>query len=180
MSIEQQLKEAEAAPSALFNEISPDDLSNILSEGSEAEAMPHEDTINSEYSEWEEGGAEPVGGQQNPNLGFLSPELVIGIADSMLPALIVWAYGMFTKKRLKPSVFKLTADEKKAISPILKKCLETIELKNENPWTTLTIAVSGIYIGKFFLIDENSYKAESSGPVEPIGEKRGRGRPRKY
>ena len=170
------LKTAEKIPNAAFNNISEEDfLRDIEEEGGGTQQQQQ-----TQAGQWNEPQQQQQ--QQQPTFDFISPEVAIGVIDSIIPAVIVWAYAMFMQRKLKPSVFHLTAAEKRTLEPIIKECLKTINVDTSKPFQALMIVGGMIYGGKFFMIEpedgEAIGKREAGGGKLEDG-KRGRGRPRK-
>ena len=165
------LKTAEKIPNAAFNNISEEDfLRDIEEEGGGTQQQQQQG------SQWNEPQQQQ---QQQPTFDFISPEVAIGVIDSIIPAAIVWAYAMFMQRKLKPSLFHLTAAEKRTLEPIIKECLKTINVDTSKPWQALMIVGGMIYGGKFFMIEPEDSTLIEKPTGSSIDGKRGRGRPRK-
>lgn len=93
---------------------------------------------------------------------LLEAKLCLEIIDSLIPsALVVIFYA--AKIQLNKSVFQLTAKEKDALTPILQKCLESVNLNFDSPWTALLVTAGAIYISK---IGEHGIKAQIDKKTE--------------
>lgn len=91
---------------------------------------------------------EPTQEQQGAFLGnFLTAELVIMVADSLVPQGAAFAFNKFGYSAA-PQEFKLNDREKKTIEPVLQKCLDQAQVNISNPWTALAVVAGSIYLGK--------------------------------
>lgn len=94
----------------------------------------------------------PISGQTTTNasatLGsMLEAKMAIEMIDAVLPGLLVAAFHAFEIK-MKKSELQLTEKEKTTVAPIFQKCLDTIYLNFNSPWTLLAVTVGIIYGGK--------------------------------
>lgn len=79
--------------------------------------------------------------------GMVQGEWAVTIIDSLLPAAIVAGFYAMDVK-IRKSEMQLTEKEKSTIAPIMQKCLDSILLNFNNPWTALAITMGAIYGGK--------------------------------
>lgn len=71
----------------------------------------------------------------------------VELMDALLPAIMVvglYAIGM----KIRKSELQLTDKEKGTVIPIFQKCLDSIHLNFDSPWTMLAITLGAIYGGK--------------------------------
>lgn len=96
-------------------------------------------------------GSEPVtplGASQNVALGgLIEGKWAVEIMDALLPSALVSVCYMIDVK-LRKSELQLTQKEKDVIAPIMQKCLDSILLNFNSPWTALYVTIGAIYGGK--------------------------------
>lgn len=78
---------------------------------------------------------------------IVEARLCLEIIDSLIPAALVLIFHA-AKITLNKSVFQLTAKEKDTLSPVLQKCLESINLNFDSPWIALSVTAGAIYLSK--------------------------------
>ena len=167
----ENLKGLENLPDSLFNEINDineqefaDNLGAGGGEFKEQAQSFEQETITEQQP------------NNSPNMGFLDSTIVIGVIDSLLPAIIVWSYQTLAAKKVNKSSFVLSAAEKKTLDPILKACLETIDIDMSNPWKALLITAGMIYGGKVMTAESEPLPVKMQDIEQQ--ERRKRGRPR--
>jgi hypothetical protein len=79
--------------------------------------------------------------------GIVQGEWAVNIMDAVLPALMVAAFYYFGVK-IRKSELQLTEKEKQTIAPVMQKCLDSVLLNFNNPWSALAWTLGGIYGGK--------------------------------
>lgn len=79
--------------------------------------------------------------------GMLEGKWAVEIMDALLPSLFVVLLHMADIK-LRKSELQLTEKEKSTIAPIMQKCLDSVLLNFDSPWSALVITVGAIYGGK--------------------------------
>lgn len=93
-------------------------------------------------------GANGLPGGSSVQLGGLvGAKTAIELMDSLLPGLLVASLYSLSVK-LRKSELQLTQAEKDTIAPIMKQCLDTIDLNFNNPWHCLMFTVGIIYGSK--------------------------------
>jgi hypothetical protein len=96
-------------------------------------------------------GAAPLGTatpDSGSNLGgMVKGEWVVSMMDSILPGLLVAGLYAFNIK-LRKTELQLTEKERQTIAPVMQRCLDTILLNFDSPWSQLAITVGVIYGGK--------------------------------
>lgn len=92
--------------------------------------------------------SDAAAGGSHVSLGsLLEAKLVLEVVDSLLPAALVLIFHA-AKIQLNKSVFQLTAKEKDVLSPIVQKCLESVNLNFDSPWIALAVTMGAFYIAK--------------------------------
>lgn len=79
--------------------------------------------------------------------GMVQGEWAVAMIDSVLPALLVaamYAGGI----KLRKSELQMTEKERSTVAPIMQKCLDSILLNFDNPWSALAMTMGFIYGGK--------------------------------
>jgi hypothetical protein len=79
--------------------------------------------------------------------GMIQGEWAVNIMDALLPAAVVAGFYSFGLK-LRKSEIQMTEKEKATVIPIMQKCLDSILLNFNNPWSALAITLGAIYGGK--------------------------------
>lgn len=79
--------------------------------------------------------------------GIIQGEWATNIMDAVLPAIIVVAFHYLGVK-LRKSEVQMTEKEKQTVAPVMQKCLDSILLNFNNPWSALAWTLLGIYGGK--------------------------------
>lgn len=185
MDFTTQIKNAESLNGSMFTEITEDDFSKAMDqEDNIIDDSTFADEFNlKEEQEGSEGNPQPTTHNPQPNYSFIDSGVAIGVIDSILPAAIVWAYAAIMDRKVNRSDFKLTADEKRTLEPIIKECLKTINIDLSNPWKALLIVGGMIYGGKVFTaesvkIEKGEVRGKDKGVSneypEPRIERRGR------
>lgn len=83
---------------------------------------------------------------QRLNLGnLIDAKLLINLADSLIPALMVIGFKIVAKKKINKSKFSLTAQEKETIQPVLNNYLQTVNFSIESPLNALLLTLGVIY-----------------------------------
>lgn len=172
-----QIKTAEKYNSTMFNSITEEQLidelngsSNVTPPNNTSDPNPHPNQPDNTANNYA-GGIDPDNPNKNqPNYGFIEPSIAIGLIDSIVPAVIVFAYGMFMNKKIKPSLFILTAAEKKTLEPIIQACLKTIVIDLNKPWAALMVVGGAIYGGKVLMIDNNEWPDKATPAIKKDGE----------
>lgn len=115
-------------------------------------------------------GASPNGpnGSGGPAMGnqvglgaLFEGKMALEIIDSLLPALLVLAFykgGMVVKK----TDMQLTAKEKDTLAPVLQKCLDSVLLNFDSPWTVLAVTAGAIYGAKLIEHGGKAYTEKAS------------------
>jgi len=180
MELADKLKQAENLNQSLFTEINDEDFENSISDEDEDFNKFADDFNRDNDQEVDEDEIRPApNNPAPPTYSFVNSSVAIGVIDSVLPAAIVWAYAAIMDRRVNKSDFKLTADEKKTLDPIIAACLKTINIDLSNPFKALLIVGGMIYGGKIFTAEGTKIEKKEQGQrIEEEG-KRGRGRPRK-
>jgi hypothetical protein len=94
------------------------------------------------------GGGNTVNPQSSVSVGNLvGAKTAVELMDSLLPGLLVAALYAINVK-LRKSELQLTQPEKETIMPIMKQCLDTIDLNFNNPWHCLCFTIGIIYGSK--------------------------------
>lgn len=105
--------------------------------------------------------------------GLLEGKWAVDIMDSLLPAAIV-AIGYAVGMKFRKSEIQLTAKEKDMLAPIMQKCMDTVLLKFDSPWSALFVTMVAIYGGKVLergvviAIDETQAKKQAEVLKEKI------------
>lgn len=102
------------------------------------------------------GSGAPNNGNQVGLGSLFEGKMTIEIIDSLLPALLVLAFhrgGMVVKK----TDMQLTAKEKDTLTPVLQKCLDSILLNFDSPWTALAVTAGAIYGAKLIEYGGKAY-----------------------
>jgi len=141
------------------------------------------DFLNAE-AEADEPTAEEEAEAQPFNLGLIDPEQATYLIDAVLTASIIFAVNRFMQKRLTRSQVAMSEKDKKFIAPLIGKCLRSINLNIENPWSALALGLGIVYGSKVVpaVLETKSFAPKESGSIEQTEAeppKRGRGRPRK-
>jgi hypothetical protein len=79
--------------------------------------------------------------------GMVQGEWAVAMMDSILPSLLVaamYAGGI----KLRKSEMQMTEKERSTVAPIMQKCLDSILLNFDNPWSALALTLGFIYGGK--------------------------------
>lgn len=102
-------------------------------------------------------GSTPLSGTPGGNNvslgGIVAGEWAVNIMDSLLPAAIVAAFYAQGLK-LRKTEIQLTEKEKGVLAPIVQRCLDSVLINFDNPWTCLAVTAGAIYGGK--LIDKGT------------------------
>lgn len=94
------------------------------------------------------GSTSVPGGTQSVSVGgMVDPKLAVNLMDAVLPSLLVLLLFKLGVK-LRKSELQLTEKEKDTIAPILNKCLDTLMIHFDNPWTALIVTLITIYGSK--------------------------------
>lgn len=128
------------------------------------------------------GSGGPAMGNQVGLGALFEAKMAIAAVDALLPALIVVAFhkgGMVVKK----GDMQLSAKEQDTLAPVLQKCLDSILLNFDSPWTALAVTGIAIYGSKILEHGGKAYtdkvasktasksttgaKSEGSGPTPP-------------
>jgi len=179
MELTDKLKQAENLNQSLFTEINDEDFENSILDDYDHFNKIADDFNRDNDQETGEETINPPPNNPAPNFGFINSGVAIGVLDSVLPAAIVWAYAAIMDRRVNKSDFKLTADEKKTLDPIIAACLKTINIDLSNPFKALLIVGGMIYGGKIFTAEGTKIEKKEQGQRIDEEGKRGRGRPRK-
>lgn len=96
------------------------------------------------------GNSGPSGGAGNAvGLGsMVEGKLVLEAVDAMVPALLVLACRALLSVVIKKSDMQLTAKEKDILAPLVQKCMDSIMLNFNSPWTALAVTAGCIYGAK--------------------------------
>lgn len=100
------------------------------------------------------GGVSPMGTQASLG-GFVEGKLALDVIDAVLPAIVVILFA-YAKITVKKSDFQLTAKEKDTLTPLVQKCMDSLMINFNSPWTALAVTAIGIYGAK---IGEHGFKA---------------------
>jgi hypothetical protein len=125
---------------------------------------------------------QPIAGASATLGSMLEAKLAIELIDSVLPGMLVAAFHAMDIK-MKKAELQLTEKEKQTIAPIFQKCLDTIYLNFNSPWTLLAVTVGVIYGGKVTekgivaYIDKKNAKTDKIEPVNVITTAPGNGSP---
>jgi len=123
---------------------------------------------------------EGTGGTTKVRVGeMFSGETAIGLIDALLPSLMV-VLLKYMKLNVRKAELQLTSDEKKTLGPILKNCMDTINLDFSNPWVALSVTAGIIYGSKIIekagvgILDKKSEKMDnekkkSKDDIQPSG-----------
>lgn len=179
MELTDKLKQAENLNHSLFTEIKDSEFEKSISDDDDDFNKIADDFNRDNNQEVDEEEIRPAPNNPAPNYSFINSSVAIGVLDSVLPAAIVWAYGAIMDRRVNKSDFKLTADEKKTLDPIIAACLRTINIDLSNPFKALLIVGGMIYGGKIFTAEGTKIEKKEQGQRIDEEGKRGRGRPRK-
>lgn len=95
-----------------------------------------------------------IGNQQSVG-SIVDAKIVLSVADALIPALIVIGFGM-AKIPVKSGDFKLTAKEQDVLAIPLQRCLESLMVNFNSPWSALAVTALGIYGAK---MAEHGFKA---------------------
>lgn len=108
---------------------------------------------------------------------LLEAKVAVEIVDSIIPSLLVILFA-YASVVLKKTDFQLTAKEKDVLAPILQKCLESINLNFDSPWTVLAITLASFYGAKAMekalpqVIENAAKKAKAPTKSEKLKEAR--------
>lgn len=104
---------------------------------------------------------------------FITPELLVNLADKLISVTAPLAVNAISKKKIKAQDIALSASEKRILQEPLHKAVGTIPVNIDNPWTALAITAISIYTAKIVT-------ALTQNTGQPEAATRGRGRPKKY
>jgi hypothetical protein len=79
--------------------------------------------------------------------GMVKGEWVVSMMDAILPALLVAGLHAIGVK-LRKTELQLTEKERQTIAPVMQRCLDTLLLNFDSPWSQLAITIGVIYGGK--------------------------------
>ncbi len=79
--------------------------------------------------------------------GMVKGEWVVSMMDAILPALLVAGLHALGVK-LRKTELQLTEKERQTIAPVMQRCLDTLLLNFDSPWSQLAITIGVIYGGK--------------------------------
>ena len=80
---------------------------------------------------------------------FVTTDMALSLLGFIIMFVGLWALDKFGHIKSSNDELELTAEEKKTLKKPIDKCLETINLKNINPWFALIICIVIIYGLKF-------------------------------
>lgn len=90
----------------------------------------------------------PSGTANSVSVGsLLEGKIAVDIIDALVPGLVVVLFHAF-KVTLRKADFQLTAKEKDVLGPIVQKCMDSISLNFDSPWTVLAITLLAFYGAK--------------------------------
>lgn len=101
---------------------------------------------------------------------LLEGKMAVDIMDALIPGLIVVLFHAL-KVTVKKSAFQLSAKEKDTLAPIVQKCLDSINLNFNSPWTVLAVTLvvfygsKGIEEGGIAILDKKTNSKQP--PVDP-------------
>jgi hypothetical protein len=139
MSILKELENLHKIPtSAMIEET--EDIETIISQDEEEHHNIFEDDIDSEDGERVSNGTTNVNGE------FITADIVLSLANTVVPIAMVLLFDKTLEAKVDKRNFVLTASEKKTLEPIVQKCLATLNMNFESPFTALAV-VGGIIYG---------------------------------
>lgn len=164
--------EEEELHASLFAEIEPEN--EPISESTNTETSANTSTRDSESEDTEE-DRNGTGATDNGGIsGFLSPDLIIPVADVVLSRLFTILTVRFTPLKCEVKDFKLDAQERAALKRPVKRYLESLEIQEQSPLTELLICVGMIYGGKLaMLTPKNKEAVENAKPEKKSSAKTG-------
>lgn len=164
--------EEEELHASLFTDIAPEN--EPTSESTNTETSTSTNSSDSENEDQEEDN-NGTGATDNGGIsGFLSPDLIIPVADVVLSRLFTILTVRFTPLKCEVKDFKLDAQERAALKRPVKRYLESLEIQEQSPLTELLICVGMIYGGKLAMLSPKTKEAvENAKPEKKVGAKTG-------
>jgi hypothetical protein len=139
MSILKELENLHKIPtSAMIEET--EDIETIISQDEES------DHHNIFEDEDQEDGERVSNDTTNVNGEFITADIVLSLANTVIPIAMVLLFDKTLEAKVDKRNFVLTAAEKKTLEPIVQKCLATLNMNFESPFTALAV-VGGIIYG---------------------------------
>lgn len=102
---------------------------------------------------------------------LINGKFLTDIMDALLPALLVvlaYAIGMQIKK----SELQLTEKEKNTLAPLVQKCVDTLMINFNNPWTALGVSMLVLYGAKFAEKGGVAWVDKLAEKIKPPAEKK--------
>ena len=180
-----QFENLDKIPGELFTEIKPepmpDNLADILPTGAPSSLI---DDFGAYAKPMDNpGGTMP----QTLNTGsLLTAKTVVDLSDMVIPSLLVLAIKKAMQKTVSKKAFKLNADEKHTIEPVLQNYLNSVNFSVDSPGNALLITLLMIYGSKAVEaindVPAGNFKAPGNGIGETTAaghiKRDGRGRPK--
>lgn len=104
---------------------------------------------------------------------LIEGKLTLEMLDTILPAIMVLVFHA-AKIQLNKSVFQLAVKEKDTLAPLLQKCLDSIMINFNSPWTAFGVTAIAIYGAKIFehggkaLIDRKLEEKKNKQPGKVV------------
>ena len=173
-----ELNELKNTPSSVMNEISANDFfanaektqdlgnnepRDIDNEPELKSALENEQNRSNIHSSI----PDPLNQRGNVNIGaFMGGKTGVMIIDSVVP-LIFWAilkYGIGVKVSRKE--LQLTAKEREEIEPLVKNCMDSLNMNFDNPFIALGITMAMVYGSKSLEVGMNKYDEKQASKKE--------------
>lgn len=173
-----ELKQFETIPESFLTEISENDfLKEVQSTENDAGSIPDAPKIEyntgdiETHSENISAGAGPVAGPAGgiSIINFLNEETAVEIYDSVLTAIAINVLS-FVDIEMKKNEVAFTAKEKNTLKPIIKQCLENLNIKFTNPFEAL-FWTSGILIATKIFTEKGPEIVEKFNTKKPAVKK---------
>ena len=167
-----KLEDFENIPSELLETVSENDFFQTLNSGQDAQQKAQapknpapevkEENFFSQSQNFEMPGEAAEPGKTNVKADeIISGELATELLNKILPVLLSLGVERFLNIKAPKKNFELTASEKSTISPILDKCLSTLNISFENPFIALGLSLSFVYGSKIIDVANNPELAKT-------------------